>query len=202
MRRQSKPQGLAARWPVRPLDVDPFHLPARYALPVCSAAGGQADRQAGGQDNILITRDRVAVERTAAGARLEATSCEVGEFEGVAIRIDRAGEGAQAFVISVNLHHDEPDLCLPLHVAFDMYDVGARWQSWGRALALPLLLPSPDGGWREPDETPGRLFTRAPSPRHPRLLLAGRRSRMSAVREVGRLDQSTVFAGAEIIARN
>lgn len=197
MRRQTKPQGLAARWPVRPLDVDPFHLPARFVLPVCSPAGGQVT-----QDNILITSQAVAVEHNMPGALRRIAQVAVKDFQGVAIRIDRLGDGPQAFAISVNLQHDEPDFCIPLHMAFDMCDASARWQSWGRALSLPLLMPTPDGGWREPDEVPGRMIVREAFRRHPRLALKQRRSLMSAVREVGRFEGLDVLPGDEIIARN
>lgn len=198
MRRQTKPQGLAARWSACPLDVDPYHLPARYTLPVSSAAGGPAVTQ----DNILITPQAVAVGQEHLGTKTHVQETAVEEFSGIAIRVDRLGNGPQAFVISVNLHHDEPDLCIPVHMAFDMTGACERWQSWGRALKLPLLLPTPDGGWREPDEVPGKLIIRAPYRRHSRLVLKKRRSLMSAVRETGRFDGFEVIAGTEIIARN
>lgn len=197
MRRQTKPHGLAARWPLRPLDVDPFHLPARYALPVRSAAGGQAEEQ----DSIFITREQVAVERCREGRPVQRQTLAVAAFAGVAVRIARLAGATPTFAISVNLHHEEPDLCLPLHMANDLCDAGARWLSWGRMLKLPLLLPTPDGDWREAKGAPGRLTLGPPAPRSPRLALAGRRSRMSAVREVGSMTNLVRIEGIEIIAR-
>lgn len=194
MGRQAKPQGLAERWLAHDLDVDPSHLPARFALPVGDADG----RSAGAQDTITIGRDAVAVEH---GERANRQIVPIGDFEGVAVRLDRLPHDGSSFVISVNLQHDNPDLCVPVHIAFDMTVVTARWQDWGRALRLPLLLPAGDGGWQEPTEYPGKLVVRRPSPRSARAALRGRRSLFSAVREVGHWGPAPILCGTEIIAR-
>lgn len=198
MRRQTKPQGLADRWTVRPLDIDPFQLPARFALPVQSITG----LRAAARDHIRIDANSVAVERAAGEGPMSVERHSFDAFSGIAIRMDGASGTDADFAISVNLHHDDPDLCIPLHVAFDMDDAGARWQSWARALNLPLLLPAADGGWREPAEAPGKLTLKRAIPRAPRRALAKRRSRMSAVREAGQSGPTATLSGAEIIARN
>ena len=198
MRRQTKPQGLAARWPLRPLDIDPFRLPVQYSLPVVSATG-QASQAC---DRIEIGRNAIAVEHAGAGLPAVRRRFAFEDFSGVAVRIEPLGDAGDGYAVSVNLHHPDPKLCFPLHVSLDMMDVGARWQSWARALKLPLLLPAPDGSWREPIARLGKLAVNRPYPRSARLALKGRRSVMSSLREMGAPGPMLRVCGAEIIARN
>lgn len=129
MRRQTNTQpGLAARWPVRPLDVDPFQLPARFSLPVKSVAG----KLMGARDRIRIEGGMIAVEREVLGRRSRVREYRAEDFAGIAIRAAIVEDGDDRFAVSVNLHHNDPALCIPLHMSFDMIDVNARWQSWGR----------------------------------------------------------------------
>lgn len=197
MRRQTQPHGLAARWPLHPMDVDPFGLPARYSLPVDSVA----DHAREARDLIEIHQGSITVVHEVSGVPAVRRSLAMEDFSGVAIRIESVGDGIDGFAISVNLHHPDPKLCFPLHMAHDMSEAGARWQSWGRALKLPLLLPATDGGWREPVERFGKMKVKPPHARPARLALGARRSDISFVREMG--DQALVrrVTGEELIAR-
>ncbi len=192
------PQGLAARWPVRPLDIDPFRLPAHFALDVCGTSGQAPEAR----DLIIISPDAVAVEREVPGARTVRETLAADAFSGVAVHMELYGEDERDFAISVNLHHEDPRLCIPLHMAFDMDGVGARCQSWARALRLPLLLPARDGTWCELGTRLGRLTVGPPSPRSPRLLLATRRSLTASLRQVGMAKDRGRIRGAEITARH
>lgn len=197
MRRQTNPQGLAARWPVRPIDINPFRLPAQFSLPVKSVSG----RLLRARDTIQIDAAMIAVEREVLGARAIRKQVALEEFSGVAIRAELVGDDEDKVVVSVNLHHEDPELCIPLHMAYDMIDVTARWQSWGRALRLPLLVPDLDGGWREVTKRMGKLIIGTSHPREPRKSLTARRSYMSALRETGSPREQARVSGAEIIAR-
>ena len=180
------------------MDVDPFQLPARFSLPVKSVAG----KLIRARDRIRIENGTIAVEREAFGRRTVVREFQSRDFAGVAIRAALIGENEDRFAVSVNLHHSDPDYCIPLHMAFDTNDVNARWQSWARALGLPLLMPAPDGGWREPVARLGRLTVGRPLGRETRKALAGRRSCMSAFRDTtGQTGGMPVHQGAEIIAR-
>lgn len=179
------------------MDVDPFQLPARFSLPVKSVAG----KLMGARDRIRIEGGTIAVEREVFGRRAVVREFRAQDFTGIAIRAAVVGEDGDRFAVSVNLHHADPELCIPLHVSFDMNDVNARWQSWARALGLPLLMPSPDGNWREPVKRLGRLTVGQAFGRQARKSLAGRRSCMSGLRETGRREQMRMLRGTEIIAR-
>ena len=153
------------------------------------------------RDRIEIDPQAIAVEREVLGRRSVRQTVGLQDFAGVAIRAERLGDNDDSFAISVNLHHNDPELCIPLHVSFDMDDVNARWQSWGRLLGLPLLLPALDGSWREPVQRLGKLDVNPPVARPTRLPLKGRKSTMSSIRETGHDGTMPVHNGAEIIAR-
>ena len=84
MRRQTKPQGLAARWLARPLDIDPFQLPARFDLPVQAAP----DRARRALDRIEIDPQSIAVEREGAAGAPIRQQLPLADFSGVAIRME------------------------------------------------------------------------------------------------------------------
>lgn len=197
MKRQTKQQGLAERWSAHQMDIDPFRLPAQFSLPVKTMAG----RLLRACDRIEIEPAAIAIEREMLGARCVRQEIALDEFSGVAIRAELIGEDEDIFAISVNLHHENPEFCIPLHVSFDMSDVNARWQSWGRALGLPLLLPSPDGTWCQPVEKLGKISVSSAIQRKPRKMLASRRSRYSMIRDTGHSRPMLKFCGEEIIAR-
>lgn len=198
MRRQTQPHGLAVRWSLCPMDIDPFGLPVRFALPVDS----DADQAQKARDLIEIKQTIITVEHEVSGHASVRRSLPLDDFSGIAIRIESLDGEIDGFAVSINLHHADPKLCFPLHLSYDMIDAGARWQSWGRALNLPLLLPSLDGGWREPIDRFGKLKVNPPHQRPVRLALNARRSAISSIRETGDLSRVGNIAGQEMIARN
>jgi len=198
VRRQTQPHGLAARWVMSPMDLDPYALPVRYALTVMSDAEDARDAC----DLIEINQGSIAVEHQVSGVPSVSRTLPLENFLGIAIRIESLDDGHDGFAISVNLHHPDPKLCFVLHMSYDMSDVCARWQSWGNALKLPLLLPSLDGSWREPIDRFGKLKVNPPYVRPARLALNARRSAISSVREIGDPRLVHSVAGAELIARN
>ncbi len=198
MRRQTQPHGLAARWVMSELDCDPYALPARYALTVENDTGDARDAC----DLIEINQGSITVEHRVSGVSSVIRTLPLEDFLGIAIRIESLDDGHDGFAISVNLHHPDPKLCFVLHMSHDMSDVCARWQSWGNALSLPLLLPSTDGSWREPIDRFGKLKVNPPYVRPARAALSARRSAISSVREIGDPRLASQIEGAELIARN
>jgi len=198
VRRQTQPHGLAARWVMSELDLDPYAMPVRYALTVMS----DEDHAPDACDLVEINRGAITVEHQVSGDPLVKRTLSLEDFLGIAIRIESLDDGHDGFAISVNLHHPDPKLCFPLFMSHDMGDVGARWQSWGNAFGLPLLLPALDGSWSEPIERFGKLKVNPPYVRPARLALNARRSAISSVREIGDPRLAHQMAGAELIARN
>ena len=198
MRRQTQPHGLAARWVMSPVDIEPYALPVRYVLTVMS----DEDHARDARDLIEINRGTIAVEHQVSGVPSVSRNLPLEDFLGIAIRIESLDDGHDGFAISVNLHHPDPKLCFPLHMSYDMSDVCARWQSWGNTLTLPLLLPALDGSWREPIDRFGKLKVNPPHVRPARLALNARRSAISSIREMGDPTLEHQIGGAELIARN
>ena len=42
--------------------------------------------------------------------------------------------------MTLELHHEDPELCIPLLVAHDLGDIAADWRSWSEAFGIPMLM--------------------------------------------------------------
>lgn len=175
--------------------LDPFSLPVRF-----TAADEAADERLRVVD---LHRERVVLRRSVRGMRM-ALNLPVTAFRGVAIRL--VGEAGQVpSAIAVVLEHRDPALSLPLFLAEQSDDVVAEWQSWGRALGLPLLVAEGDGSLREPFARLGAVRVAAPLARRRRRgALARRRPSRLMRRKPARLPETPdVHRGErEIIARH
>lgn len=120
-------------------------------------------------------------------------------FKGVAARAMEDGEGE--VTVTLELHHENPKLSVPLLVACDLFDVAADWRSWSELFDLPMLMVESDGRVTALEETFGKLRTSEPSTRR-RSSHRGRRPRFLARRKPGGLGMRMVLAGEEIIARS
>ena len=83
-------------------------------------------------------------------------------FKGVAARAIDHGDGT--VTVTLELHHSDSALCVPLLVAHDLDDIAADWRSWAEVYGLPMLMVEADGVARpldegaalEPSATPSR----------------------------------------------
>jgi hypothetical protein len=178
----------------RVLRLDPFCLPARFAV---------TDATADGRVRLVeLYRERVVLRRSVRGIRM-VINMPVSAFSGVAIRLT-AGEGGQLGTVSVVLEHRDPSLALPLFVSTDDNNAFAEWRAWGNVLGLPLLVDD-DGELREPFSRMGGVRIDRVRPRRRRHnAIRRRRSSMVLRRHAGKLTDATpVHRGErEIIARN
>ena len=124
-------------------------------------------------------------------------------YLGVAVHVDPPLDGS-AGAVAVVLEHPDPALSLTMFHALDGGDIVAEWQSWGRALGLPLLVAESDGGLREPfvrigSVRVGRVIMR----RRRRTALAARRAPMRRRRRIGIIPAVPLLhrGEREIIAR-
>lgn len=120
-------------------------------------------------------------------------------FRGIAARAMEDAEGE--VTVTLELHHENPKLSVPLLVACDLYDVAADWRSWSELFDLPMLMVESDGRVTALEETFGKLRKGEPASRR-RSSHRGRRPRFLARRKPGGLGVRMVLAGEEIIARN
>src|ERR1700687_3099360 len=127
----------------RALRLDPSMLPVRFAT---------SDAGADGRLRIVeLHRRGVVLRRAVRGMRM-AVNLPISAFLGIAIRMvaPPSGGGSSSGDISIMLEHRDPALSVPLMIAHDSDHVMAEWQTWARALALPLLVAARDGTLREP----------------------------------------------------
>ena len=194
MRRQAAIGRLRPAWSSRHERLDPFTLPVRFAV---------GDRTADGRVRVVeLSRDHVVLHRAVRGIKM-AVKVRTAAYLGVAIRIEPPREGEDG-AVAVVLEHRDPGLSLPLYRAGDGTDIVAEWQSWARALCLPLLVVEADGCLREPFARLGAVRVAAPTwRRRRRSALRARRPTLPLRRRVGRsIADAVVHRGErEIIAR-
>ena len=179
----------------RPLRLDPFALPVRFAT--ADAAADEAVR------HIELHRERVMLRRDVRGMRM-AVDLPVATFLGVALRMTTADQDLTGGV-AVVLEHRDPNLSVPLFAASGGDEVIAIWHAWAQVLGLPPLVAEPDGTLREPFSRVGQLRTAiAFGRRRRRAAIRWRRPSILLRRKPGRPGpEPTVHRGErEIIARN
>jgi hypothetical protein len=147
LRRQATTSRLTPAGSSRDQRLDPFALPLRF-----EAADHTADERV---RLVELHRERVVVRRALRGIKM-AVHLPLTTYLGIAIRIEPPTP-ATAGAVAVVLEHPDPDLSLTLYRSGDSGDVVAEWQSWGRALSLPLLVAEADGRLREPFERIGAI---------------------------------------------
>lgn len=119
-------------------------------------------------------------------------------FRGVAARAIDHGDGE--VTVTLELHHDDIELCIPLLVAHDLSDIAADWRAWSEAYKIPMLMIEADGVARPLEEHLGEVKTRQITPRR-RHQLHRRRPRFLMRRATTSLGVVMKIDGCEIIAR-
>jgi hypothetical protein len=120
-------------------------------------------------------------------------------FRGVAARAIDHGNGE--VTVTLELHHDDPELCIPLLVAHDLCDIAADWRSWSEAFRIPMLMVEADGVARPLERHLGDIRTQSAKPRRRHSYFAERRPRFLVRRTTGSLGVVMKIEGKEIIAR-
>lgn len=121
-------------------------------------------------------------------------------FKGVAARAIDHGDGE--VTVTLELHHSDPDLCIPLLVAHDLSDIAADWRSWSEAFHIPMLMIEADGVARLLEEHLGSVRAQDSQPRRRHSYFADRRPRFLVRRSTGKLGIKMKIEGREIIARH
>lgn len=121
-------------------------------------------------------------------------------FKGVAARAME--DGAGEVTVTLELHHEDGKLSVPLLVASDLFDVAADWRGWADLFGLPMLMVEADGTVTPLEETLGRIRTCGPSPRRRAAgAVRSRRPRFLVRRKPAGLGLRMIISGEEIIAR-
>lgn len=116
-------------------------------------------------------------------------------FKGVAARAIDHGDGS--VTVTLELHHSDPELSVPLLVAHDLADIAADWRMWSEIYDIPMLMVEADGVARtlEVEREP------MPARRRRGSFVAHRRPRFLVRRTAGKLGIRMKIEGREIIAR-
>lgn len=163
-------------WNVR---LDPNALPQKFRYH--TGLEGYADEAA-----VILDRTLATVCRRLPSGIPMAMRMPMEAFEGVAVRMLPPGEAATDEVtVVVELLHRDPHLSLPLMVTTSMDDVVAEWRTWGRVLALPLLMVDAEGHYRPLEARIGCVAVREALQRRNRSMASRRRPRFLARRRVG-----------------
>jgi hypothetical protein len=175
--------------------LDPFALPVRFE---------NADHAADERVRMIeLHRERVVLRRALCGIKM-AVNLPVAAYQGVAIRMEEIAASSSS-VIAVVLEHPDPALSVTLCHAADGTDMVAEWQSWGRALGLPLLVEGADGCLRRPFDCIGKVHVGTPVPRRRRHGVLHRRRPAMPLRRARGLFAASLIIHAderEIIARD
>lgn len=121
-------------------------------------------------------------------------------FKGIAARAMDHGDGT--VTVTLELHHQDSDLCVPLLVAHDLDDIAADWNAWSEVYQLPMLMIEADGSTTALEQQLGTVKTGGIKPRRRHSFFAGRRPRFLVRRNPGNLGIRLVLSGDEIIARH
>jgi hypothetical protein len=161
----------------RALRLDPLALPVRFPA---------SDAGADGRMRVVeLHRERVVLRRCVRGMPM-AVNLPVSAFLGVALRVIQSAEDAGE-TVCISLEHRDPALSIPLYAAAGSDDVVAEWQSWARALRMPLLIAEGDGILHAPFPYIGQVRSGPSAPRRRgRTSLKRRRSSIGAKRQTGR----------------
>lgn len=183
--------GLKPAWAGRNLRLDPERLPQAVSYATCDADG---------DINFTITERGAVVRRALENSRLPVSiALPARAFKGVAARAMEDADGE--ITVTLELHHHDASLCVPLLVADNLDDIAADWRAWAKAFDIPMLIIERDGAPRRLDDCLARMEKRDAAPRRPIKLTKNRRPRFSARRKVGGLGCRAVLDGREIIAR-
>ena len=121
-------------------------------------------------------------------------------FRGVAARAMDHGDGR--VTVTLELHHSDPELCVPLLVAHDLGDIAADWRAWSAAYRIPMLMVEADGVAYPLEERLGPVRIRHARARRNHAFFAARRPRFLMRRATGRLGMRMKIRGREITARD
>jgi hypothetical protein len=156
-----KPLQSRQRWSGGEIDSDPFSLPQRITI----QANETMNRLFGFIRYAVIHSD--AVKATDSSPILGPFIWDepMSAYRGVALRVAwRDSKGDKPVILVQLVHATDERRSIALHASFDGADVAARWRSWGRTLALPLLLEDREGELQQAERRLGSLRIDTPQP--------------------------------------
>lgn len=184
---------LERAWAGRAMRLDPHDLPHAVSYTI---------RDEYGEVSYSVDKRGAVIRRILEKSELPVTiAIPSSLFRGVAAS---AREDAQGKVtVTLELHHNDPQLSVPLLVDDDLEDIAADWRAWADAYRLPMLLIEADGVARTLEESLGAAVrVQQTKDRRKGSTTTGRRTRFQMRRKAGLAQLRLVIDGREIIARD
>ena len=179
---QTKPD-----WASRLMRLDPYQLPH-------SVSFGQNKR-----NSYKIDRNGAVMKRELNCGLPVSMALPQKAFKGVAARIFEQIDGQ--IIFTLELHHHDIDLCLPVLVADNLDDIAADWHAWSRLMRLPMLLVDEQNIANSVRKQLGLLMVENPIERRKRFAMTKNRTWFSRRRKMGNIGLIEKLSAAEIIAR-
>lgn len=121
-------------------------------------------------------------------------------FKGVAARAVENADGTTT--VTLELHHHDAALCVPLLVATDFDDIAADWHSWSRLMRLPMLIAGDQGEMSPVRKLLGEIMVDPTLDRRKRFGALKHRPWFLRRRKAGMVGPVVRISGEELIARN
>lgn len=169
-------------WAGRDIRLDPFHLPHNVR-----------------NDSSLsysIDRDGVEMQR---GGSPTSIKLPTHSFKGIAARAVETDDGGM--LVTLELHHADAELCVPVLVTDNMDDIAADWHAWSRVLSLPMLILDANNSASTVRKLLGEIMVEEPIERRKRFRTVRHRPNFLRRRKIGVVGKVERLSAAEIIAR-
>lgn len=168
----------------RPFRLDPYQ--AQHLLNV-------------GETKFKLDRNGVVVKKTLSCGLPLSIAAPAKAYEGIAARAIESENGKM--IVTLELKHHDPELCVPLLYANNMNDISADWHSWSRLMKLPMLLVDADYKVSSVTQQLGHLLIETPIERRKRITGVKRRPNFLRRRKMGVVSSVESLSAADIIAR-
>lgn len=168
--------------------LDPYAIPDRIAF-------------RHGDIHYTLDRTGVSVKMTMPKSGLPLSfALPARSFKGIAAKAVEHEDGST--IVSLELHHSDPELCIPVLVADNLDDIAADWHSWSRLMRLPMIVIGEDGMSQPVRNELGMVMVEDPIARRKRITAYKPRPWFLRRRKVGVVGAVQKITAAEIIARN
>lgn len=177
-------------WAGHEFRLDPTRLPQKVSY---------ASRVGHGKVSITVDRRGAVLKTDLAQSNLPLHIALPNRvFRGVAARAVETGKDTA--LVTLELLHDDENLCVPLRVGHELQEIARDWQIWSQLLGLPMILFDADGVARTLDESAEARMADKTYPRRPPAIFRDRRPRFLARRRMASLGVRVVVGGDEIIS--